>query len=112
MRRREMDDGGGLHRTPELTTVGLGAAAAFCVAVLRGLYDGDEPKLTRVLLEASVCSGLSVSAVAALFWFCPALASSADLAATVGSGAGAFIGFLGVNFLRKILMRFLNKRIK
>lgn len=101
-----------LHKLPELTTVAIGSAAAFVIAVLRGLYDDKEPRFVRVLLEALVCSGISVSAIAMMFFCFPSLAESIDVAVTAGGGVGAFVGFLGVHQLRRLLLKFLNRRIK
>ncbi len=98
----------------DLTTLTMTSttAVAFIVAILRGLYDRKEPSFIRVLLEASVCSGISISAIALLFVAFPQLTRSIEIAVIAGGGCGAFIGFLGVHQLRQLLIKFLQRKAK
>lgn len=98
-------------RLPELATVVAGTAMAFAIAMLRGLYDSKEPRFLRVLLEAVICSGITVSAIAIMFMVFPSLSNNVDLAVTVGGGCGAFVGFLGVYHIRRLILKFINSKV-
>lgn len=91
--------------------IAAGTGLAFIVAVLRALYDTKEPRFVRVLLEACMCSGITVSAIAALFVAFPSLATDIVKAVLVGGGVGAFAGFLGVYQIRRLILKFLNIQI-
>lgn len=99
-------------KLPELATVVAGTAMAFAIAMLRGLYDSKEPRFLRVLLEAVICSGITVTAIALMFVMFPSLSNNVDLAVTVGGGCGAFVGFLGVYQIRRIILKVLNQKLK
>lgn len=106
-----MDDSP-LSKLPELATVVAGTAMAFSIAMLRGLYDSKEPRFLRVLLEAIICSGITVTAIAVMFMVFPSLSNNVGLAVTVGGGCGAFVGFLGVYQIRRIILKILNQKLK
>lgn len=88
-----------------------GTGMAFILAVLRTLYDSKEPRFLRVMLEACICSGLTVAAIAGLFLTFPSLADDIVKAVLVGGGSGAFVGFLGVYQIRRLILKFLNIQI-
>lgn len=108
-----MDDSGQWQRIPELIApVVAGTGMAFFLSVLRALYDSKEPRFLRVLLEACMCSGLTVAAIAILFLTFPSLGSDIVKAVLVGGGSGAFVGFLGVYHIRRLILKFLEIKIK
>lgn len=99
-------------RLPDLIApVVAGTGVAFVVGVLRALYDSKEPRFLRVLLEACMCSGITVAAIAAIFIAFPSLANDIVKAVLVGGGSGAFVGFLGVYHIRRLILKFLNIKI-
>lgn len=97
---------------PELLTVIAGTFVAFAIAFLRRFYDDTTPKIARVLLEAAICSGISVSAIALIFFTFSELSSNLDLSVIMGGGVGAFVGFIGVHQIRRLILKFINSKIK
>lgn len=91
--------------------IAAGTGLAFIVAVLRALYDTKEPRFLRVVLEACMCSGITVSAIALIFALFPSLTTDIVKAVLVGGGSGAFVGFLGVYQIRRLILKFLNIQI-
>lgn len=108
---RQVDDSGQWDKLPELAPIAVGTGMAFLIAVLRALYESREPRFMRVLLEAFMCSGITVSAIAALFLAFPSLGQDIVKAVIVGGGCGAFAGFLGVYQIRRLILKFLNVKI-
>lgn len=107
-----MDDSGQWARLPELVgPVVAGTGLAFVISIIRALYDSKEPRFIRVFLEACMCAGLTVAAIAIEFLVFPALASDIVKAVLVGGGSGAFVGFLGVYQIRRLILKFLNIHI-
>lgn len=88
-----------------------GTGMAFILSFLRGLYDSKEPRFLRVLIEACMCSGLTVAAIAGLFLAFPSLASDIVKAVLVGGGSGAFVGFLGVYHIRRYILKILDSKL-
>ena len=91
--------------------IAAGTGLAFVVSVLRALYDSKEPRIARVFLEACVCSGITVSAIAVLFALFPSITHDVVKAVLFGGGMGAFAGFLGVYQIRRLILKFLNIQI-
>ena len=80
-----------------------GAALAVFVAVLRVIYDKEETKPLRVILEAAICGGLSVTASAGI----QALGLNPDWAIF----AGGAIGYFGSTTVRAVSIKFVSTRI-
>lgn len=89
----------------------VGPIMAFALSILRALYDTKEPRFLRVLLEALMCSGITITAIAAIFLFFPGLEGDISKAVIVAGGTGAFIGFLGVYQIRRLILKFLDIKI-
>lgn len=107
-----MDDSGQWARLPELIPpVVAGTGMAFILSFLRALYDSKEPRFVRVCLEACMCSGLTVAAIALIFLLFPSLANDIVKAVLVGGGSGAFVGFLGVYQIRRLILKFIDIKI-
>lgn len=78
-----------------------GAIMAIVIAILRVLYDNQEPKPIRILLEALLCGALSLCATSIVEFL--GLPLSASIA------VGGSIGFIGVNSLRESLIKLLER---
>lgn len=79
-----------------------GAVMAITISVLRVLYDARETSKLKILLEALICGGLSLSASSIIEWM--AWPSSLSV------GAGGAIGFIGVTHLRELLSRLIRRK--
>ena len=80
-----------------------GAILSALVAVLRVVYDKEETKFIRVVLEATLCGGLTVTAgygIAAMGW-------NQDWTMF----AGGCIGFLGSHTIKMFAEKFAKKRL-
>ena len=73
------------------------------ISALRVLYEGKEANKWRVLLEALMCGGLSLSASSVIEWM--AWPSSLSV------GAGGAIGFIGVTAFRELVIKFLGRKV-
>ena len=54
----------------------IGPIAAIVFSIMRTAYDSDEPRVVRIALEAGVCAGITVTAMAAVLaatWQLPKL---------------------------------------
>lgn len=80
-----------------------GAIMAVSISVLRVLYDARETRKLRVILEALICGGLSLSASSIIEWM--AWPSSLSV------GAGGAIGFIGVSAIRELIVRLLGRKV-
>lgn len=80
-----------------------GAIMAVTISVLRVLYDAKETSKLRVLLEALICGGLSLSASSIIEWM--AWPSSLSV------GAGGTIGFIGVAAIRELIIRLIGRKV-
>lgn len=80
-----------------------GAILSSVIAALRVLYDNQETKLLRVMLEALLCGALAlcVSSIVEML--------SLPESATVTIGGA--IGFIGVTALRDNLLKVINKKM-
>jgi lambda family phage holin len=84
------------------TPLWQGAIMAATISMLRVLYEGKEANKWRVLLEALMCGGLSLSASSVIEWM--AWPSSLSV------GAGGAIGFIGVTAIRELIIKFLGRK--
>lgn len=82
-------------------TVVHAGVMAFVLSYLRATYDGREKRWQRRLLEASICACIAVSGwgIVKLFEWPDAMAVA----------IGCFIGYLGVDKLREIILIKLHK---
>lgn len=80
-----------------------GSILATIIAALRVLYDDQDTKIIRVILEALLCGALAlcVSSIVEMLSLPPS--------ATVTIGGA--IGFIGVTTLRDNLLKILNRKI-
>jgi len=81
----------------------LGAIMATSISLLRVLYDAKETSLRRIIFEALICGGLSLSASSVIEWMA--------WPASLSIAAGGTIGFLGVTAIRELVGRFLNRKV-
>ena len=65
-----------------------GAIMAILISGLRVLYDAKETSKRRIILEALICGGLSLSASSVIEWM--------EWPSNLSVAAGGAIGFLGV----------------
>lgn len=79
-----------------------GAVMASVIAILRVLYDGQEKRWTRVVLESLICGGLSLTASSLIEW----LSWPSSMAVVLGGA----IGFLGVTSIRDVLLKWAGRR--
>lgn len=86
--------------SPELRA----ALMAVVIAWLRIAYDGHETKWQRVALESVLCGALSYGISSGLAYF-------DSLPVGVSVFAGATVGFLGVDFVRNMGKKYVEKRI-
>lgn len=80
-----------------------GAIMAVIISVLRVLYDAKETSKLRILLEALICGGLSLSASSIIEW----MAWPSNLSI----GAGGAIGFIGVTAIRELIIRLISRKV-
>lgn len=80
-----------------------GSVLAAVIAALRVLYDDQETRIVRVILEALLCGALAlcVSSIVEMLSLPPS--------ATVTIGGA--IGFIGVTALRDNLLKIINRKI-
>lgn len=82
----------------------FGVLLAMFIAVLRVIYDKEETKPARILLEALICGALSMTASAAII----ALGLDTNWAVF----AGGAIGYIGSTHTRLLAVKLLNSKIK
>lgn len=87
------------HMPPWLS----GVLMAVVVAMLRVIYDKQETHLARVALEGVICGALTLAAGSAI--------SAMGLSDQWHMFIGGLIGFMGVETVRKIAMKAIDKRI-
>jgi lambda family phage holin len=85
-----------------LSATTKGAAMATLISYLRVMYDGKETHQLRVLLEALICGCLSLCATSVISWL--------QLPADLAIAAGGAVGFMGVNTMRDLLLKWFGKR--
>lgn len=81
----------------------VAAMLAFVVAIIRVKHDQRETKLARMLLEATLCGALALTAHYAII----ALGLSTDWSIFTGG----VIGYLGSAAVRGIALRLISKKI-
>lgn len=77
-----------------------GAIMAFVISLLRVIYDEQESKWTRKLLESLICAGLTLAAGGAV------RAMGLDTAWVLF--VGGLIGFMGADFVREKAKAYVN----
>lgn len=87
----------------ELPPEAAGALMAMFIAALRVIYDREETKPMRILLESGICGGLSLTASSGI------LAMGLDMNWAIF--AGGAIGYFGSATVRAFAIRMLNRRI-
>jgi lambda family phage holin len=80
-----------------------GAIMAIIISLLRVLYDAKETSKRRILFEALICGGLSLSASSVIAWM--------EWPSNLSVAAGGFIGFLGVTAIRELVTRFIGRKV-
>lgn len=78
------------------------AIMSMCIAVLRIIYDGREPKIVRRILEALLCGAITFGASSGLQAF--------GSAPGWGVFVGGAVGLLGADKVRELGRRYANKR--
>lgn len=73
------------------------------ISVLRVLYEGKETSKVRILLEALICGGLSLSANSLIEWM--------EWPANLSVAAGGAIGFLGVTAIRRVVTKVIVRKV-
>lgn len=95
-------------------------AMAFITAILRAVWEDKEDSKTRILIEAFLCSFISLFVMAAIVLLAivadfnlPIVADHYQLLVLfiIASGIGSFVGFIGAVQIRIYIRRFLNNRI-
>ena len=79
-----------------------GAIMAILICLLRVLYDAKETSKRRIVFEALICGGLSLSASSVIAWM--------EWPSNLSVAAGGAIGFLGVTAIREMVVRFLGRK--
>ena len=82
----------------------MGVLLAMSIGFIRVIYDKNETKPVRVIMESLICGGLSVTATAAI------QAMNMDLNWAIF--AGGVIGFFGTVTVRALAMKLLEKRLQ
>ena len=89
----------------------IGPIAAIVFSMMRTAYDSDEPRVVRMALEAGVCAGITVTAMATVLaateYF--KIGLSYETMAYVSAGIGSFVGWIGANEIRKLVLENLKK---
>jgi len=80
-----------------------GAIMAILISLLRVLYDAKETSKRRIIFEALICGGLSLSASSVIAWM--------EWPSNLSVAAGGAIGFLGVTAIRELVTRFLGRKV-
>lgn len=80
-----------------------GAIMAILISLLRVLYDAKETSKRRIIFEALICGGLSLSASSVIAWM--------EWPSNLSVAAGGAIGFLGVTAIREMVTRFIGRKV-
>lgn len=80
-----------------------GAIMAFIISMLRIIYDDEEKKWQRKLLESMLCAALTIVAGS----FVGALGLSTEWIL----GIGGLIGFLGADYIRERARSYVNSQL-
>ena len=87
-----------------LPTEAIGVLMAMFIAILRVIYDREETKPMRIILESLICGALSLTASSGII----ALGLNINWSVFVGG----VIGYFGSTTVRSIAIKVLNSRIK
>ena len=87
----------------EISPETQGAALAILLAMLRVIYDREETKPVRIMMEMAICGALSVAVSAAI--------SALGLDSHWSIFAGGAIGYLGSTTARAISLKLINSRL-
>lgn len=77
---------------------------AVTIAILRVIYDQQETRFLRVVLEAALCGALALAAKFGVV--------AAGLNINWAVFIGGCIGYLGIQSVRAIAMKFINGKVK
>ena len=77
---------------------------SFVLALLRTMYQDQDPSWVRRLLESAICGLITLSSGFAI----DALGLNGDWKYAVAGG----IGFLGTEYIRTIATRFINRKVE
>lgn len=102
-----------LGRLPDAVVILVGPLMAFALSVLRALYDSKEPRRVRIIIEALICSGLTVGVMAGVLVALAYLNSPVppEHMPFLAAGIGAFTGFIGAFEIRRFILKFLKIQI-
>lgn len=102
-----------LGRLPDAFVILVGPMMAFVLSVLRALYDSKEPRRIRIVIEALICSGLTVGVMAVVLIVLAymSLPLPPQYMAFFAAGIGAFTGFIGAFEIRRLILKFLKIQI-
>lgn len=115
-----VDDSGQWARLHELAPILVASPmAAFILAVLRGIYEDKEKRRVRVVLEALLCSGISVFVMTAIVITALYLQIPVPIPEkyqlvflfVVASGIGSFVGYLGADEIRRIIRKLIRTHV-
>lgn len=118
--RMMTDDPSGAELQKLAAVIVATPAMAFITAILRAVWEDKEDSKTRILIEAFLCSFISLFVMAAIVLLAivadfnlPIVADHYQLLVLfiIASGIGSFVGFIGAVQIRIYIRRFLNNRI-
>ena len=70
------------------------------------MYDSTEPRPVRIALEAGICAGITITAMAiamaAIEYF--SLSFAYETVMYISAGIGSFVGWIGANEIRKAVL--------
>ena len=94
---------------PDSTVNGLqslvgGVLLSFILTILRVIYDKEESKWQRIIFEALLNSTLTIAAWATVLGL--------GYPPVLSVGLGAVFAFLGVNTVRSVARKYINKKIE
>ena len=84
----------------------VGPVVAFTLSVVRTAYDESERRPTRIALEGGVCAGITISAMAIVLaateYF--SVGFSYETMVYISAGIGSFVGWIGANEIRRMVL--------
>ena len=81
----------------------IGVAMAVFISVLRVVYDKEETRPMRIILESGICGGLSLTVSSAV--------TAMGLNVNWSIFAGGVIGYLGSATIKALVLKFLHKKV-
>ena len=94
---RKMSDEAWFSTVTKLPPEAAGALMAMGIATLRVIYDKDETRPLRILLEALICGALSLTVSSGII--------AMGLSASWAIAAGGTIGYLGSATVRAVALK-------